>query len=235
MRLLPRIAFAVSLVLIAAAVRAGDLHFLNQSSVDPVALLAEPAALDTPEMKAELDEVIHAEESRTPEETARAKAEKKLHVFVFADVVGDWFTAEHLPVTAAFFKEVADDSKYFTDEAKTYFNRPRPLNADGRAKVKALADDSDGGYPSGHATRGILFATILGELMPDKRAALLQRGRQIGWDRILVGAHFPSDVTAGRVLGKALARQMLANPKFQEKLAQVRAELAHAHTLVLTP
>jgi acid phosphatase (class A) len=42
---------------------------------------------------------------------------------------------------------------------------------------------------------------------------------------VIAGGHFPSDVDAGRVLGRRLARTFLANPAFQADLVQVRAEL----------
>jgi len=86
------------------------------------------------------------------------------------------------------------------------------------------------GYPSGHATRGMLQALLLAELFPQQREAILVIGRQIGWDRVLIGKHFPADVHAARVLGQALARELLASPAFQRDLAEAKAEVQAAAT-----
>jgi acid phosphatase (class A) len=78
-----------------------------------------------------------------------------------------------------------------------------------------------------------VFAALLAELIPEKREALLEKGREIGWLRVIGGVHFPSDVFAGRVLGQALAREFLRSEKFQADLAAAHAELAAAgHGLV---
>ena len=53
-------------------------------------------------------------------------------------------------------------------------------------------------------------------------------GRQIGWDRVLIGKHFPTDVHAGRMLGKAIVRELLASPAFQQDLAAAKAEVQAA-------
>ena len=52
----------------------------------------------------------------------------------------------------------------------------------------------------------------------------LKRGQEIGWDRVIAGVHFPSDVYAGRVLGRALAQAMLKSSDFQGRLMQAKAE-----------
>src|SRR5262249_51952858 len=98
----------------------------------------------------------------------------------------------------------------------------RPLVAD--ARVKPLFEESDAGYPSGHALRGQMFALVLSELAPDNADALLARGREIGWSRVVGGVHFPSDVSAGRTLGQALAREMLRTPAFGRERAKIQRE-----------
>jgi acid phosphatase (class A) len=78
-------------------------------------------------------------------------------------------------------------------------------------------------YPSGHATRGVLAARVLAELAPARRAELLRLGEQVGYDRVVGGVHYPSDVLAGQRLGAALADELLARPELAAELAAVRA------------
>ena len=44
----------------------------------------------------------------------------------------------------------------------------------------------------------------------------------------LTGYHFLSDVRAGRVLGQAIVRELMASPVFQKDLAEAKAEIAVA-------
>jgi acid phosphatase (class A) len=69
---------------------------------------------------------------------------------------------------------------------------------------------------------------LLAELFPDRKEAILATGRDIGWDRVLLGKHFPTDIYAGRVLGQAIVRELLANPAFQHDLAEAKAEMRAA-------
>lgn len=67
-------------------------------------------------------------------------------------------------------------------------------------------------FPSSHAARGAAYAAVLAELFPGKNANLLDRGEQIGEDRMIAGIHFPSDVEAGQRIGKAVPRELMADP-----------------------
>ena len=203
------------------------LHFLSADAVDVVQLLPDPPDNNSDEYHREIEQILKIQVTRSDDEIAHGKSESKLTVFAFADVLGPWFTAENCPQTAEFYKKIASDSKYFTELGKDHWKRPRPPRSDDR--VKPLLEEKDDSYPSGHATRGMIFAETLAEIFPHEREALLARGRQIGWDRVIVGVHFPSDVYAGRVLGHALARELLAKPEFRAELEKVKAELdAHA-------
>lgn len=81
-------------------------------------------------------------------------------------------------------------------------------------------------YPSGHATRGWTYALILAELAPDHATAILQRGRVYGESRVVCGAHWGSDVEAGRTVGAALVAALHGNAEFRVDLDQARIEIA---------
>jgi acid phosphatase (class A) len=212
------------------------LHFLPPDALDVVQLLPDPPDKDSDENKQEIDLVLRLQQTRTDAEVARGKSESKLSVFAFADVLGPWFTEENCPQSEKFFKQAMSDAKFFTEEGKDHWNRPRPPKSDDR--VKPMVDEKDASYPSGHSTRATVMAEILAEIFPQQREALLARARQIGWDRVILGVHFPTDVYAGRVLGHDLARLMLANPNFRTQLEPIKSELIQAsatHTSVAAP
>jgi acid phosphatase (class A) len=203
-----------------------SLHYLAPKSVDFVKLLPAPPKPETDEAKQEMEVVLRVQERRTPAEVARAESEAKLTMSAFTPVVGKWFTAENLPLTAKLIKAAEADSKSFSAAAKDHFGRMRPPN-DARVKPTIHGEDEPS-YPSGHATRGMLFGLILAELDPEQRDALMDRAREIGWDRVIAGVHFPSDLVAGRVLGQAIFQGMSSNPGFQKDLEAAKAEFIAA-------
>jgi acid phosphatase (class A) len=203
-----------------------SLHYLAPKSVDFVKLLPAPPKPETDEAKQEMEVVLRVQESRTPAEVARAESEAKLTMAAFTQVVGKWFTAENLPLTAKLIKAAEADSKVFSAAAKDHFGRKRPPN-DARVKPTIHGEDEPS-YPSGHATRGMLFGLILAELDPEQRDALMDRAREIGWDRVIAGVHFPSDLVAGRVLGQAIFQGMSSNPSFRKDLEAAKAEFIAA-------
>ena len=58
----------------------------------------------------------------------------------------------------------------------------------------------------------------------DSRAELMERGREIGWDRVIAGVHRPSDIAAGRTVGEAITNALLDSKEFQQELAATKAE-----------
>ncbi|HXE52353.1 MAG TPA: family 16 glycoside hydrolase, partial [Tepidisphaeraceae bacterium] len=105
--------------------------------------------------------------------------------------------------------------------------RPRPPAVEPRIHPCVMLERSSS-YPSGHAERGIMWATLLSEMFPDKRDALMARGRQLGEDRLIAGMHWPSDIAAGQKLGAELAKKTLENADFKSQMAKAKAECEQA-------
>jgi len=90
---------------------------------------------------------------------------------------------------------------------------------------RAAFDVAHASYPSGHATVGTVCAILLANAVPEKREELFARGREYGSSRVIVGAHYPTDVEAGRITGTVAAAVLLQNPLFQRDFAAARAQL----------
>ncbi len=225
--LIPVLSF---LLVVAAPLRAAEAKYLAPGQPDAIALLAPPTAVESSEGRFELEVVFTAHTTGAADALARAAAENTLTIFHFAPAIGPWFQPGKLPKTEALFKQVEAEAKKVTDDTKKIFKHPRPYHVAPARFPHAIEheDPTHYSYPSGHSTRGTVFAALLADLFPEKRAALLEKGRDTGWLRVVGGVHYSEDVFAGRVLGQALVREFQRSEKFKADLAAARAELAAA-------
>lgn len=84
--------------------------------------------------------------------------------------------------------------------------RPRLLHADGPFHFEPFsAVDVLASFPSGHTTSAFAAGVALGYMRPDWRGRLLAGAFLVGVSRVLVGAHYPSDVVGGAVLGTTVS------------------------------
>ncbi|MDB5298592.1 MAG: acid phosphatase [Phycisphaerales bacterium] len=226
MRTVSRSSLPVLLILAlmgACAAPATRPVYLAPGDIDMKALLIGPPDDNSAEHRQEVDAVLRYQESRTPEDVQRCKDEEEVTVFAFASVLGPWFNEKELPITADLMKDVYKQAKDVSAAAKKEWNRMRPPLADARIKP-CVKLESTPSFPSGHATRGMAWAVLLAEIFPDKREAIMARGRQIGDDRALAGMHYPTDVAAGQKLGAEFSRRLLAIEAFRTELDKAKAE-----------
>lgn len=224
------LALLAAALFVSAPLRAAEPKYLGAGQSDAVLLLAPPPATGSAEDAADLETARRVYAARQPDERARAAGEVTLTIFHFAPAIGPWFVPGKFPKTEALFQEVEAEAKIVTNAAKKHWQRIRPYHVDPTRFPDAIEHEerTDYSYPSGHSTRGTTFALLLAELFPEKREAILAKGRDSGWLRVLGGVHYPTDIYAGRVLGQALARDFLRIDAFRRDLAAARIELAAA-------
>ena len=59
----------------------------------------------------------------------------------------------------------------------------------------------------------------------DGQENVIEMGRDLGWHRVWIARHYPTDIYAGRVLAQALVREMESNRAFRRDLDQARREI----------
>ena len=227
-RLLRPVAFAAifAVTSIASFARETALNYLPPATPDAAILLTPPPLINSVEQSADLETVKAVAHAATGNDLTAAHAEKKISVFSFSKVIGVFFTHAKLPKTAAFFAKVQRDASTVTDIGKDFFQRPRPFTADPSLATGNL--EKSFSYPSGHSTESMALALILGELLPDQRDAIIAHARTLGWHRIQIARHYPTDIYAGRVLAQAIVRELHLSHAFNNEFAEVKAELAAA-------
>lgn len=214
---------------VVAFAKDGNLNYLTANTPNAAEFLPPPPAT-VAEKSAEMEIVRTVYHAASEEDKNAAYAEKKFSVFNFTQAVGSYFVATNLPKTAAFFERVQQDAAAVTDTGKDFFQEPRPFVTDPSLANGKL--EKSFGYPSGHSTEATTLGLVLAQVLPEQREAIMAHADLMGWHRVQIARHYPSDIFAGRVLARAIVRELNKSETFKKELAEVKAELAAAKLAV---
>ena len=123
-----------------------------------------------------------------------------------------------------FFRRIRHDSHLILEVLKDRYDRPRPYVTDSSVAI-TVNRPRNSAYPSGHTSFGYIVATLLAQMVPEKKEAIFNRAGLYARSRVIGGAHFPTDIAAGEIAGRAIAARLLEDAQFQQDFAQARAEL----------
>ncbi|HTR41931.1 MAG TPA: phosphatase PAP2 family protein [Pseudomonadales bacterium] len=214
------------LCLPAAFAQEKPTHYLPAGRPDALALLTPPPLPGSPEQAADMQEVRTVSRAATSNEVAMAFSEKKFSIFNFTSAIGPSFQPGKFPKTEAFMHNVQGDGEAVADYSKDIWKRPRPFMIDHSLATGTL--EKTFSYPSGHSTESMVLALVLADLFPDRHDAIIAKARSIGWHRVEIARHYPTDIYAGRVLAQAIVEQMKLSPDYQRDFAAAQAEIAAA-------
>ncbi len=188
---------------IAAVLLLAALPGVPASAQDLTVLIQPPPAADDPRAIRDIASLRASQASRTPDGIRAAQAAVDESVFLFQSVLGPGFDARRLPRTADLMARAGEAASAAMNRAKAVWNRPRPSSVapDLRPCLPVPATSS---YPSGHAVLGMVYAGLLGRMLPEHRAALFARARVYAEHRESCGLHFPGDTEAGYAAAAAI-------------------------------
>jgi membrane-associated phospholipid phosphatase len=104
------------------------------------------------------------------------------------------------------------DTTIVTWDSKYEYKRKRPNKIDPFLKL-IVPDRNVPSYPSEHAATAAVASAVLAYLFPDNAAHFNQLAEEASHSRLLAGANYPSDLSAGTELGKAVANQIIEYAK----------------------
>jgi acid phosphatase (class A) len=110
--------------------RVGDDRPYSTPVIFDATRLLAPPPVDAAAQARDIEAVRSAQRLRTPEQAMQAEASSSVDVFLFASVLGPRFTAERLPLTAAFFSRAYRGALPALQAAKDCWNRERPFVVD---------------------------------------------------------------------------------------------------------
>ena len=125
------------------------------------------------------------------------------HLYVIAIVFLFWHEGAANPLTRAILLAfLIERPVYFI--LKNSFKRNRPQAA--LSGFRSLVTPSDQfSFPSGHTSAAFMMATLVAYFFPISMIPLYGWAVLVGFSRVVLGVHFPTDTMMGAVLGISTA------------------------------
>lgn len=201
----------------------------TQPLIDGPTLAGAPPAAGSPRDAADR---LSMRPAVSDERLAQARTDLVFDTFaIFRPVLGDEFTRERFPQTAALLTATAQSVNAAIGATKRAYERERPYVED-RSLLRCddpTSPSLNDSYPTGHGAGGWALALVLAEVLPARADALLQRGRDYGESRTICGYHFPSDVEASRLVAAGGVARLHGEASFRRQLDAARRELARVY------
>lgn len=126
------------------------------------------------------------------------------------------------------FRRLQADAQKAYEPARARYGRPRPAAA--LDIPLCLARDprflASPSYPSGYMATAWAWTLAMADMAPDRAAEIRARGDALGRERVICGAHFPSDIAAGKAVGSAVYARAADAPEFVADLEAAREALS---------
>jgi acid phosphatase (class A) len=210
----------------ASAQHRTNLLWLEPGKVDIARIVGLPPAMNSPEQKHELDEVLQISQGRTPEREKAAIADQYQTLARFLEGAGIPFAGNEHREVRLLFREAQVELGLVLLSVRRMTNRTRPFAAWSRVRVKPCPGGRPDGtsFPAGHAATAALYAELLSEAAPELAARFEERVTEYNESRLVCGFHYRSDLAAGEKAGRAVAAALLADRAFRIRFDETRAE-----------
>ena len=113
-------------------------------------------------------------------------------------------------------------------ETKAFYHRQRPFERFDDSMPSHEEDElrGEGSYPSGHSLRGWTISLLLAQIAPQRAELVFSRGWDYCNSRVIVGAHWQSDVDASRTAASIGFCALQGSPEFIAQMKKAQAEYA---------
>lgn len=231
---------AVTAISVTMSVKAQDDALQPYFELDQlpqlINIMPPPPAFDSPEFANDVVRYGWGKQQRQDKERvelAIADAEWDDHTKLYAQ----WKDAFGLEITETGTPEIwklMETSLATTDpmrkEIKAFYHRQRPFERFDDSMPSHEEDNlrGEGSYPSGHSLRGWGISLLLAQIAPSRADEIFSRGWDYCNSRVIVGAHWQSDVDASRTAASIgfcalqgseafIAQMKKAQQEYQEK------------------
>lgn len=211
----------------------GTTPFINLSDMPQLydCMPAHPA-FDSPEFSYDMVRYLWGKQQRENEERvniAIADAEWDDLEKVYAnwkDAFGLEVTKEGTPKIYALLNKSLRTTDPTRRAVKAQYSRQRPFERYNDTMPSHEEDElrGEGSYPSGHTLRGWTITQLLIQIAPERAAEIYMRGMEFGYSRVILGAHWQSDVDNSRMAASLLFCILQTNAEFQTMMKEAQVE-----------
>ena len=147
---------------------------------------------------------------------------------IYSWLLGIDINEENTPAIWKFLNKTSYTGHLSTVAAKRKYMRTRPFAQFNEHTWSEYDDDKalrhNGSYPSGHTSLFWTVSLAFAEMLPELQDTIMYRAYQYSESRVIVGAHYQSDVEAGRLAASAAFARMHTSPYYSADLKAARAE-----------
>lgn len=171
-----------------------------------ISIMPAPPAFDSPEFSYDVVRYGWGKEQRLdPERVAQAIADAEWddHAKLYAlwkDAFGLEVTETNTPEIWKLLETSLATTDPMRKETKAFYKRQRPFERYDDSMPSHEEDElrGEGSYPSGHSLRGWGISLLLAQIAPERAEQVFKRGWDYCNSRVIVGAHWQSDVDNSR-------------------------------------
>ena len=193
-----------------------------------------PAPPDTASLEY-ADDVIQWQWGKTVRNTPRGamanrdgKWGHEIMAEIYSGVLGFTISEDSTPAIWKLLLKSSYTGHLSTVKAKQKYMRTRPFAQFNEHTWSEFDDDKElrhnGSYPSGHTSLSWSMALVFAEMVPELQDTILRRAYQYAESRVIVGAHYQSDIEAGRLAASAGVASIHTSPFFAADIKAARAE-----------
>ena len=221
------LALGLGLAMPASAQQRPYLLWLDGAKLDIAHIIGLPPAQNSPEAKAEFEQVQQITQARTPEREKQAIADQRQGLVNFLNGMDTGYVDNTHREVRLLFREAQVELGILLKSVHRLTNRQRPFQLWAKVRVKPCPGARPEGtsFPSAHAATAALYAELLKAAVPEMGDKLEERVKSYDESRLVCGFHFPSDLVAGDKVGRAVAKALLADHAFKARFDETLPEI----------
>lgn len=146
---------------------------------------------------------------------------------VFSQAIGINLSRENTPEIMLLAERATADVQSANVLIKNHYQRVRPFAQFKEPSLKPWTDEEEAStysYPSGHSSRGWMFAFVLASIAPECAEALFERALIYANNRVICGHHWKTDIDASLLLASGVFATVVSSDEYRAQMVKARQE-----------